>query len=139
MRRRLQFGMRENPASDRRHGSCFAAANVANESYNIDNSLGLSDLLFARDQSVSDVFGSPNAALPQGATGEAYRDAGRLMTVPEVAELLHVPCSWVYQRTRHRCLNRIPGIRLGKYWRFKRAEILRWIEMNRRKDYTRVG
>jgi excisionase family DNA binding protein len=41
-----------------------------------------------------------------------------LLTVEEVAELLKVPVSWVYEHTRKRGLDRIPGFRLGKYWRF---------------------
>jgi excisionase family DNA binding protein len=54
-----------------------------------------------------------------------------LLTVNEVADLLHVPMSWVYEHTRRRCLNRIPGFRLGKYWRFREDDILRWIESQR--------
>jgi excisionase family DNA binding protein len=54
-----------------------------------------------------------------------------LLTVEEVAELLKVPVSWVYDRTRSRGLNRIPGFRLGKYWRFQEAEILAWLERQR--------
>ena len=42
-----------------------------------------------------------------------------LLTVEEVAELLKVPTSWVYEQTRRRGLERIPGFRLGKYWRFQ--------------------
>lgn len=61
------------------------------------------------------------------------------MTVREVAELLQVPSSWVYGHTRHRCLNRLPGIRLGKYWRFERAEIIRWLDTNRKKGFQSVG
>ena len=41
-------------------------------------------------------------------------DARALLTVEEVAELLHVPLSWVYERTRKRGVDRIPGFRLGK-------------------------
>jgi hypothetical protein len=44
-----------------------------------------------------------------------------LLSVEGVAELLHVPGSWVYDRTRSRGVNRIPGFRLGKYWRFTRS------------------
>jgi excisionase family DNA binding protein len=51
-----------------------------------------------------------------------------LLTVHEVANLLHVPVSWVYEHTRTRCTNRIPGFRLGKYWRFREDDILQWIE-----------
>jgi excisionase family DNA binding protein len=59
--------------------------------------------------------------------------AGRavLLTVEEVAELLKVPVSWVYDRTRSRGVNRIPGFRLGKYWRFQESEVLAWLERQR--------
>ena len=35
-----------------------------------------------------------------------------LLTVEEVAELLRVPVSWVYDRTRSRGVDRIPTFRL---------------------------
>ncbi len=54
-----------------------------------------------------------------------------LLTVEEVAELLRVPVSWVYDRTRSRGVNRIPGFRLGKYWRFQESEVLSWLERQR--------
>ncbi|HEX2713684.1 MAG TPA: helix-turn-helix domain-containing protein [Candidatus Acidoferrales bacterium] len=54
-----------------------------------------------------------------------------LLTVEEVAGLLHVPPSWVYERTRRRAADRIPGFRLGKYWRFREADVLAWLERQR--------
>jgi excisionase family DNA binding protein len=54
-----------------------------------------------------------------------------LLTVEEVAELLKVPVSWVYERTRKRGVDRIPGFRLGKYWRFRQADVLTWLERQR--------
>jgi excisionase family DNA binding protein len=54
-----------------------------------------------------------------------------LLSVEEVAELLRVPVSWVYDRTRSRGVNRIPGFRLGKYWRFEEGEVLAWLERQR--------
>lgn len=51
-----------------------------------------------------------------------------LLTVEEVSRVLRVPVSWVYERTRSRARNRIPGFRLGKYWRFREADLLAWIE-----------
>lgn len=54
-----------------------------------------------------------------------------LMTIEEVAQMLSVPVSWVYERTRRRSANRIPGFRLGKYWRFREADISAWIERQR--------
>jgi excisionase family DNA binding protein len=49
------------------------------------------------------------------------------LTVHQVAELLQVPVSWVYGRMRKRSFERLPGYRLGKYWRFDREEVLAWV------------
>jgi excisionase family DNA binding protein len=54
-----------------------------------------------------------------------------LLAIEDVAELLKVPVSWVYERTRRRSSDRIPGFRLGKYWRFRRGEIIAWLERQR--------
>jgi len=54
-----------------------------------------------------------------------------LLTVEEVAALLRVPTSWVYERTRARAADRIPGFRLGKYWRFRETDILAWLDRQR--------
>jgi len=51
-----------------------------------------------------------------------------LMTVGDVAQTLRVPVSWIYDRTRRRGKARIPNIKLGKYLRFKRAEVQQWLE-----------
>jgi excisionase family DNA binding protein len=56
---------------------------------------------------------------------------GALLTVEEVAGLLKVPVSWVYERTRLRGINRLPGFRLGKYWRFSEGEVSNWLERQR--------
>lgn len=55
----------------------------------------------------------------------------RLLSVSEVAELLQVPVTWVYERTRSRAINRIPGFRLGKYWRYDEVEVVAWLERQR--------
>jgi hypothetical protein len=44
-----------------------------------------------------------------------------LPTISEVAELLQLPVSWVYSNTRSGARDRIPGFRLGKYWRLPPA------------------
>ena len=66
-------------------------------------------------------FSRANLSAPQ-------RHTGRLLTINQVAELLQVPRSWVYSQTRVRNRNRLPGLRLGKYWRFREAEVLAWLE-----------
>ena len=54
-----------------------------------------------------------------------------LLTVEDVADWLKLPVTWVYERTRRRGAGRLPGFRLGKYWRFRREEILAWLEQQR--------
>ena len=49
----------------------------------------------------------------------------RLIDAGEVAELLHVPLSWVRQETR---AGRIPAVPLGRYWRYRREAVLAWVE-----------
>jgi excisionase family DNA binding protein len=71
------------------------------------------------------VAGVTANGIPPSASSEA------LLTVEEVSEILKVPVSWVYERTRRRAADRIPGFRLGKYWRFREADLLAWIERQR--------
>src|SRR5712664_3535213 len=54
-----------------------------------------------------------------------------LLNVHQVAELLQVPVSWVYERVRKRSPERLPCYRLGKYWRFRELDLLAWIERQR--------
>ncbi len=70
------------------------------------------------------------------ATGGAIREKHYLLTVQEVAELLRVPVSWVYERTRRRSLDRLPGYRLGKYWRFNQNEVLAWVKRQRGAEHV---
>ncbi len=55
--------------------------------------------------------------------------ADELLTSEEVAQLLKVPKAtvykWVYQR-------KIPHVKVGKHLRFVKAELLEWIEEQRR-------
>ena len=55
-----------------------------------------------------------------------------LATVDEIAALLRVPNSWVYERTRRRGIERMPHFKLGKYLRFSRGEVLEWVQRQRR-------
>jgi excisionase family DNA binding protein len=54
--------------------------------------------------------------------------ADELMTVAEIAALLKVPVSWVYERTRRRGIERLPHVKLGKYLRFSVPQITKWLE-----------
>ena len=59
-----------------------------------------------------------------------------LLTIEDVAEILKVPVSWVYERTRCRAADRIPGFRLGKYWRFRESDLLAWLDRQRAEGRT---
>ena len=48
-----------------------------------------------------------------------------LLTVQDVARILKVPISWVYERTRTRA---IPMRKIGRYIRVPRSELLAWID-----------
>ena len=53
----------------------------------------------------------------------------KLLTLEEAAALLKVPKSWIYERTRK---GAIPHLKLGKYLRFPLADLLQWIDTQRR-------
>ncbi len=48
----------------------------------------------------------------------------RLLDAGELAELLHVPKSWVLAQARE---DAIPHVKLGRYVRFSRAVVLEWL------------
>lgn len=123
MHRRLQFDMSESPASDRRHGSRGLSQNI------------LADACEVETVAQALPTGNARAARRHAATRE--EDSNELLNIQQVAAMLHVPVSWVYGRTRKRSAQRLPGIRLGKYWRFREEEIHRWIENQRGGDYVR--
>ena len=54
-------------------------------------------------------------------------DTEKLFTVSEIAGMLNVPVSWVYDHTRARGLQRIPHVKLGKYIRFDVNAVRTWV------------
>jgi len=51
----------------------------------------------------------------------------KLVTVHEMAAMLNVPVSWIYQRTRFGSES-IPHIKLGKYVRFNPCEVIEFFK-----------
>jgi excisionase family DNA binding protein len=51
-----------------------------------------------------------------------------LLTVDEVASLLKVPKSWIYEHTRKRVGERLPHVKLGKYLRFFEGEVREFLK-----------
>lgn len=50
-----------------------------------------------------------------------------ILTPEELAARLKVPDSWVYEKTRGRCRNPIPCLRLGRYVRFDWTAVATWL------------
>jgi excisionase family DNA binding protein len=50
-----------------------------------------------------------------------------ILTPEELAARLKVPESWVYEKTRARCRNPIPCLRLGRYVRFDWLAVIKWL------------
>src|SRR5882762_7791959 len=121
--RPTQFGVCENTASPRQHASRLA----------VDRRL--KPISSEEETPQTPEFSSPNEPLPIGiskplhaasvhaATGKGKGESRQLLTVHEVARLLHVPISWVYERTRRRSNDQLPHVKLGKYLRFEEATI----------------
>ena len=128
MHTKLQFGTRENPASDRRHGSRLAVTISANENRIVEENCSSSPHSICETQSTITAKDFPHAASPHAATGAEKIDHTQLLSVQEVARLLQVPVSCVYEHTRPTSAAPLPHIKLGKYLRFIPAEIRNFLE-----------
>jgi excisionase family DNA binding protein len=60
----------------------------------------------------------------------------RLLDDAGAAELLNVPKSWVGEAAR---AGRLPHVKLGRYRRFDRAELLEWVEQQKAGGAVNVG
>lgn len=56
------------------------------------------------------------------------RNEDRLLTLREVSRILRLSPPTLYKLLKER---RLPGVKVGNQWRFRRAEILRWLEGTR--------
>jgi len=73
-----------------------------------------------------------NEVLTGGGTPRVSAEPGALLTVQEVAEILKVPVSWVYERTRRRGATKLPHLKLGKYLRFEEQAVREFLDRQRR-------
>ncbi|MHB8540379.1 MAG: helix-turn-helix domain-containing protein [Candidatus Acidiferrales bacterium] len=128
--------MRENTASSRQHAPRFAVRSILNHPERASDSSREELPLLSASPSKELSTTSPNDAAHTAATGGDESHGKHLLTVHEVANLLQVPVSWVYGRTRKRSLERIPSYRLGKYWRFRQDEVLMWVEAQQRDPHA---
>jgi excisionase family DNA binding protein len=63
--------------------------------------------------------------LPKLKTSEETSANDFVFDVKQLSEYLNVPESWVYRQT---CDHNIPYYKLGRYNRFKKTEIDKWLE-----------
>ena len=54
-------------------------------------------------------------------------DPSQILTLAELAERLKVSERWVYEKSRRRCLNPLPCIRIGRYLRFVWTDVSDWM------------
>lgn len=50
----------------------------------------------------------------------------------DMAKILSVKPSWLYRQTMKKGPGTIPRVMVGKYLRFKKSEVLSWVEQNQR-------
>jgi predicted DNA-binding transcriptional regulator AlpA len=59
-------------------------------------------------------------------------DPSQILTLAELAERLKVSERWVYEKSRHRCVNPLPVIRIGRYLRFDWTSVSAWLRQQER-------
>lgn len=145
MHRRLQLGMRENPASDRRHGSHQGVRSPSDGKYVHEESPASSLITPSGNTPSADVGSAPNAAPLRAATGERVGEhlekssqllphgnvVGHAQTFEpllgslDAAKLLgniHVKTLQRYARRGN-----LPGYQIGGHWYFRASELDSWL------------
>jgi excisionase family DNA binding protein len=59
-------------------------------------------------------------------------DPSQILTLAELAERLKVSERWVYEKSRRRCQNPLPAIRIGRYLRFDWMSVSAWLRQQER-------
>lgn len=133
-----QFGMRENPASDRRHGSRALAENTVENTSAIDEGQSQHhDSMAAAEPSATSHAGPKRPATSEEARIVSHWNAFRLplsqsevqfeqlLRSEDAAKLLgdiHVKTLQRYARQA-----RLPGYRIGGHWYFRASELDAWL------------
>jgi excisionase family DNA binding protein len=125
--RSTQFGARKDPGSERAHGLRLAVNSSSVRSERLSRN-SQEDGSSSQASPAVETIDPPTTAT----TGGGERENGQLLTVQDVAELLHVPVSWVYERTRRRGIGQLPHLKLGKYLRFEESTVTEFIREQRR-------
>ena len=145
MHRHLQFGMRENPASIRRHDSRLGASGTDRENCIRDGGVTSPIAPSAHDQSSDGPHTALNAASPRAAAGGEMRGTNDshavasahphpqkaalgfepLIGSAEAAKLLgNIHVKTLQRYARHK---RVPGYQIGGHWYFRASELDSWL------------
>lgn len=65
-------------------------------------------------------------------------DPSEILTPVELAARLKVPETWIYEKTRGRCQDPIPCLRIGRYIRFTWTAVLEWLVARGRQNARRT-
>jgi excisionase family DNA binding protein len=146
MHGRLQFGMRENPASNRRHGSRLAV-HTPSDLNCVEKVTTKAPSLVVHDGGASEVLAAtPNAGPNQAATRGIHNDTARpiatnsglklskmsehpfepLISSPQAAKLL----GNIHVKTLQRYARRgdLPGYQIGGHWYFRASDLDVWLQ-----------
>jgi excisionase family DNA binding protein len=129
--RSTQLGVRKNPDSPRVHGLRFTVNSSSLESMKEFKNLHDQPKAFSSPPRKTESIELPLTDAVNETTLGRERASDQFLSVKEVAALLHLPVSWVYGRMRKGASERLPGYRLGKYWRFRENEVLAWVDSQR--------
>jgi excisionase family DNA binding protein len=145
MQHHLQSGMRESPASDRRHGSRQVVRSLSGINCVEEKNVTSSPAAPGQNYSFAGSDNNPNAALSHAATGEERETENEghavavtlmrsqkpplgfepLIASPEAAKLLgNIHVKTLQRYARHR---RIPGYQIGGHWYFRASELDSWL------------
>jgi excisionase family DNA binding protein len=138
MHRHCQFDIRENPASDRRHGARASAENTVANTFAIDEGQSQHhDSMAAVELSATSHAGPKRPATGEGARKVTHwnafrlpllqsdRQFERLLRSEEAAKLLgdiHVKTLQRYARQ-----DKLPAYRIGGHWYFRASELDAWL------------
>ncbi len=126
-----QFGARKNTASSRRHALRLAASVSPLQSERVSPVLREDQRSSGPTPATLETFNLYLAESTYEATGGKERGEGHLLAVQDVADLLQVPVSWVYEHTRPQCTSPLPCMKVGKYLRFLSTDITSYLEQAR--------
>jgi excisionase family DNA binding protein len=145
MQHRFQSGMRENPASDRRHGSRQVVRSLSGGNCVEEENITSSPATPSQNHSFARSDTNLNAASPRAATGEEKKtdNEGHAVAVTlmrsqkpplgfepligslDAAKLLgNIHVKTLQRYARHQ---RIPGYQIGGHWYFRASELDSWL------------